>query len=192
MPEIYVSVDVETDGPIPGPHSLLSLGAAAFRAGNRVPIATYEINLQTLPGAEPDPETKAWWDSQDPAVWEHIRRDPQSPETAIPDFCRWARGLPGNPVLVTYPTWDYLWVHWYCIRFAGKNPFGLSGLDVKSYAFGLFDIDRFKDSSKKNFPKSVFEGAPPHTHKGLDDAVGQGVMFINMHDLKRARRRSTE
>jgi len=27
---MYVSVDIESDGPIPGPHSLLSLGAAAF------------------------------------------------------------------------------------------------------------------------------------------------------------------
>jgi hypothetical protein len=31
MPEIYISTDVEADGPIPGPHSMLSMGAAAFR-----------------------------------------------------------------------------------------------------------------------------------------------------------------
>ena len=30
--ECYVSVDVESDGPIPGIHSLLSIGAAAFNA----------------------------------------------------------------------------------------------------------------------------------------------------------------
>jgi hypothetical protein len=28
-PEIYISTDVETDGPIPGPHSMLSFGSAA-------------------------------------------------------------------------------------------------------------------------------------------------------------------
>ena len=32
LPEIYVSIDVEADGPIPGDHSMLSLGAAAFSA----------------------------------------------------------------------------------------------------------------------------------------------------------------
>ena len=32
MTEIYVSTDVETDGPIPGPHSMLSFGSAAYRA----------------------------------------------------------------------------------------------------------------------------------------------------------------
>ena len=31
MAEIYISTDVETDGPIPGPHSMLSLASAAQR-----------------------------------------------------------------------------------------------------------------------------------------------------------------
>ena len=30
MNEIYISTDVETDGPIPGPHSMLSIGSAAY------------------------------------------------------------------------------------------------------------------------------------------------------------------
>ena len=30
MIEIYVSTDIETDGPIPGRHSILSLGSAAY------------------------------------------------------------------------------------------------------------------------------------------------------------------
>ena len=30
MAEIYVSTDVETDGPIPGPHSMLSFASAAY------------------------------------------------------------------------------------------------------------------------------------------------------------------
>lgn len=32
MNEIYISTDVETDGPIPGPHSILSFGSAAYTA----------------------------------------------------------------------------------------------------------------------------------------------------------------
>ncbi len=30
MSEIYVSTDVEVDGPIPGPHSMLCFGSAAY------------------------------------------------------------------------------------------------------------------------------------------------------------------
>jgi hypothetical protein len=32
MAEVYVSTDIETDGPIPGPHSLLSFASAAYLA----------------------------------------------------------------------------------------------------------------------------------------------------------------
>jgi hypothetical protein len=59
MSEIYVSTDVETDGPIPGPHSMLSVGSAAYTADKRL-VATFEANLHTLPDARGAPETMAW------------------------------------------------------------------------------------------------------------------------------------
>ena len=48
--EIYVSTDVEADGPIPGPHSMLSFASVAF-ADDGVVLATYSANLATLDGA---------------------------------------------------------------------------------------------------------------------------------------------
>ena len=50
MNEIYVSTDVEADGPIPGPHSMLSVASAAYRPDKSV-VATFSVNLETLPGA---------------------------------------------------------------------------------------------------------------------------------------------
>ena len=40
MSEIYVSTDVETDGPIPGPHSMLSFASAAYRA-DKTMVSTF-------------------------------------------------------------------------------------------------------------------------------------------------------
>ena len=65
--EIYVSTDVETDGPIPGPHSMLSFGSAAYRADKTL-VTTFAANLETLPGAEGHPRTMEWWRSQ-PVTW---------------------------------------------------------------------------------------------------------------------------
>jgi hypothetical protein len=179
--DLYISVDIETDGPIPGPNSMLSLGAAAFRAGSREPVATFEINLTPLPGATPDPETMTWWSKQDPEVWKHVTSNPVEPRVAMQAFVDWVRGLGGDPVMVVYPSWDDMWVSWYVVRFCGKNPFGLGCLDIKSMAFGVLpDFDKYKSVSKRNFPKDLFEGCPPHTHKALDDALGQGVLFINL------------
>ena len=81
MAEIYISTDVETDGPIPGPHSMLSLGSAAFTADKRL-VGTFSANLQTLEGASAHPETAAWWKTQ-PQAWSACRTDPEPPAEAM-------------------------------------------------------------------------------------------------------------
>ena len=68
MNEIYVSTDVEADGPIPGPHSMLSFASAAFLP-DKTMVATYSANLDTLPGATGHPRTMRWWEDQQEA-WE--------------------------------------------------------------------------------------------------------------------------
>ena len=50
MEEIYVSTDIETDGPAPGLNSMLSFGSAAF-LGNKTLLTTFSANLEILEGA---------------------------------------------------------------------------------------------------------------------------------------------
>ena len=50
MTEIFVSTDVETDGPIPGPYSMLSIGAAAHTADKTL-VSTFSASLELLEGA---------------------------------------------------------------------------------------------------------------------------------------------
>ena len=175
--EIYVSTDIETDGPIPGPNSMLSFGSAAFAADDRL-IATFEANLQTLPGAAGDPKTMDWWQSQ-PAAWAECRRDPRDTAAAMVEYVAWVKGLPGKPVFVAYPAgFDFLFVYWYLIRFAGESPFSFSALDVKTFAMAVLGCD-YRRATKRNMPKAWFTGRP-HTHRALDDALGQGELFCNM------------
>ena len=81
MSEIYISTDVETDGPIPGPHSMLSLGSAAYTADKRL-LSTFSANLETLPGASAHPQTAAWWATQ-PEAWGACRSDLQAPQEVM-------------------------------------------------------------------------------------------------------------
>ena len=67
MPEIYVSIDVEADGPIPGPHSMLSFASAAFLADKTL-LSTFIANLETLPDAMAHPKTMEFWQTQ-PEAW---------------------------------------------------------------------------------------------------------------------------
>ena len=54
MLEIYVSTDVETNGPVAGKHSILSIGSAAYTAEKEM-LSTFSANLETLPNAPPRP-----------------------------------------------------------------------------------------------------------------------------------------
>jgi hypothetical protein len=77
-----------------------------------------------------------------------------------------------------------MWLQWYLHAFLGRSPFGNGCLDLKSFAFALLGVDLgFKSCTKKWMPKYLFEGCPPHTHQALDDAIGQGVLAVNLLQL---------
>ena len=171
---------METDGPIPGPNSMLSFGSAAFLNGKL--IDTFSANLHTLEGAKANPETEAWWKTQ-PEAWDICRRDLQSPETAMKNYVKWVNDMSyksaGKPVFVAYPAgFDFLFMYWYMIRFAGSSPFSFSALDMKTYAMAKLNKE-YRQCTKKNFPRKWFSGKRL-THTALDDAIEQGEMFCNM------------
>jgi 3' exoribonuclease, RNase T-like len=183
--EIYVSTDIETDGPIPGPHSMLSFGSAAFSANGEL-LSTFEANLELLSGATGHPETMAWWATQ-PEAWAACREKLRPPAEAMVEYVAWLKALPGKPVFVGYPAgFDFLFVYWYLIRFTGGSPFSFSALDIKSFAMAVLGTS-FRETAKRNFPKNWF-GSTPHTHKALDDAIGQGELFCNIMAHANAKR----
>lgn len=177
MTEIYISTDVETDGPIPGPHSMLSIGSAAYTADKTL-LSTFSANLETLPEASAHPKTAAWWLTQ-PEAWAACREHLEAPADAMQRYVTWIKGLPGRPVFVAYPAgFDFLFVYWYLMRFVGDSPFSHSALDMKSFAMALMKTD-YRDSTKRNMPKKWFDKLP-HNHIALDDAIEQGALFCNM------------
>src|SRR5262245_41565883 len=177
MAEIYVSTDVETDGPIPGPHSMLSFASAAYQADKTL-VDVFSANLETLSGASGDPRTMEWWQTQ-PEAWAACRRDPQPPERALRDYLAWLKALSGRPIFVAYPAgFDFMFVYWYLIRFAGESPFGHSALDIKTYAMALMKTE-YRASTKRAMPRRWFD-PQRHTHMALDDAIEQGALFCNM------------
>ncbi|WJF90200.1 exonuclease [Paraburkholderia bonniea] len=175
--EIYVSTDVEADGPIPGPHSMLSFASAAY-TGDKQLVSTFSANLELLEGAAPHPVQAAWWKTQ-PDAWEACRRDLQAPEAALLAYVAWVEALPGKPVFVAMPAgFDFTFMFWYMMRFTGRCPFSWSALDIKTLAFAMTGLP-YRKCIKPRFPKHWFDDHP-HTHVALDDAIEQGALFCNM------------
>ena len=178
MPEeIYVSTDIEADGPIPGPHSMLSLASVALRRDKTV-VDEFTVNLEPLPGAAPHPRTMLWWEGHKDALAK-ARENPQDPAEAIPRYAKWVQKLPGRVVLVGLPAaFDFMWVYWYLQRFTDGTVFGHSALDIKSYAMAV-TRQPFRDCVLDALP-SEWRDYLPYTHVALDDAREQGALFCNM------------
>jgi len=184
MLETYVSTDIETDGPLAGTHSMLSLGSAAFAPDGTL-LATFSANLETLPGAVSDAKTMAWWQTQ-PAAWASCRLDAAPPAAVMARYLAWLKGLPGRPVFVAYPSaFDFPFVYWYLLRFVGENPFGFSAIDIKTYAMALLRRP-YRLCGKRSMP-AEWMAPTPHTHVAIDDALEQGRIFCAMLNGKAVR-----
>ncbi|MBP9682341.1 MAG: 3'-5' exoribonuclease [Bacteriovorax sp.] len=176
---IYLSTDVETDGPIPGINSMLSFASVAMDEKKNI-LGEFEANLHLIHGAKSDPKTMSWWNEREnSSAFATTRVNLKSADEAMPDYLKWIESLPGRPVFVAYPlAFDFMFVYWYLLRFAGRSPFAHRGLDIRSYAMGMLNIGFF-EASKENYPKEWFDPLP-ETHIALDDARAQGALFINM------------
>jgi hypothetical protein len=183
--EIYFSIDVETDGPIPGPHSMLSFAADAWYQDGKIwkSAGCFSVNLDLLPGASPHPDTEDFW-KRNEAAYAATREGCRDPREAMANFVVWVDSTSGTrrrPVAVAYPaTFDFMFLYWYLIRFAGRSPFGFQALDMKTLAMVALGL-LFKGSSKRNFPRRWFSDEP-HTHIALDDAKEQAYTFRKILD----------
>ncbi|MFE3451247.1 exonuclease [Nonomuraea sp. NPDC059194] len=186
-PDLYFSADVEADGPIPGPYSMLSFGLAvagafdgtAFEAADPTKD-TFYAELQPISETF-DPEALAV-SGLDRAS---LTRHGQDPADAMNAAAAWITGLAAEanatPVFVAYPLgYDWMWMYWYFMRFADKgSPFGHSRcLDMKTLyaARASTPITR---STKRNMPSHLLS-AKPHTHNALDDAIEQAELLQNL------------
>jgi DNA polymerase III epsilon subunit-like protein len=183
--DLYVSVDVETDGPIPGPYSLLSVGMSiagtfdgrVYRAVN--PSA--ETFYRELRPISPQFEREAL--AVNGLDRERLLAEGQAPESAMQEAHDWVANLAAGrrPVLVAYPVaFDWAFLYWYFVRFARSgSPFGYSScLDIRTlYQARAHTV--FDRSSKQHMPAELLPNRP-HTHNALDDAVEQAELFSNV------------
>lgn len=185
--EIYFSCDIEADGPIPGPHSMLSFGVVAFSQDGKE-LSDFTRNLVVLPDAGMHPDTAGFWE-RNPEAYAKTQENQVDPREAMGEFVKWVEDIAtmchASPVFVGYPAgFDWTFMYWYMMKFVGRSPFGFQALDMKTFAMVVLGLD-FRQTAKKKFPKAWFDASTPHTHVALEDAREQGHMFIRM--LKQAR-----
>lgn len=166
----FVSVDVETSGPVPGIYSLLAIGAC------------------TVDGAEEfSCEIKPLNDNADPKAMEvtgmsldALKEGGLEPSHAMQQFGGWlgrlrpTRGRPLVFVGLNAP-FDWSFINYYFHRFAGGNPFGHTALDIKAYYMGVMGC-RWSEATSSAMSEILKPQLAPN-HQALQDARFQAELY---------------
>jgi hypothetical protein len=190
-PEIYISVDVEADGPHPGDYSMLALGMTA--------CATFDG--KTFKRLDMDDSENSFITNLKPVTHRYtdgaaeicrqggfdrflLVKEGRDPYAAMQAANNWVEKLRSSfnakPVAVAYPlSFDWMWIYYYYIKYSTDSPFGFSNcIDIKSFYQGKAGA-MVMNSTKRNMPKKL-RSTRPHTHDPLDDAREQGDLFCNI------------
>ena len=176
--EIYISVDVETSGPIPGEYSLLSLGACVIGETSK----TFYREIKPIADAFIPQALEVTGLSL-----QKLNETGTEPTAALRAFEDWQSSVSNGKrsVFVAFnPTFDWMFVAYYFHRFLGHNPFGISGLDIKAYYMGKLGTS-WGETAKKKLDKKVLPLGRKHTHNALDDAIEQAEIFRRILEIKK-------
>jgi DNA polymerase III epsilon subunit-like protein len=168
--EVFLSVDVETAGPIPGEYSLLTIGACNVYD----PKQTFACELK--------PTTR----NADPKALEvtglslgRLEDEGRDPVAGMRDFRDWVLRVAGkesSPVFVGFnAAFDWSFVNYYFHRYLGENPFGFAALDIKSMYMGAVGGDWTQTRSSEI--AAALHPTLKGNHDALHDAQYQAELF---------------
>lgn len=165
--EVLISVDVEASGDSPSTGSLISVGACLVVD----PSLGIYLELKPEPGRP--------WSAEAEGVHhlgrERLEREGLDPAEAMRLLADWVAQVAGagRAVFVGFNApFDWMFVADCMWRHLGRNPFGISALDLKSLYMGRHGVARWEETRKVNVERRLglrFE----HTHHALEDARDQ-------------------
>jgi ribonuclease T len=176
MREHFISVDIEASGPIPGEYSLLTIGACSVEDDSK----TFYAQLKPL-NRNAVPEALA----VSGLSLDQLEKDGQAPAEALAAFATWLEetaAKDSKPVFVGLNApFDWSFINYYFVKFAGHNPFGFAGLDIKALYMGATGC-MWSQTGSSQIAKRVHP-TRKGTHNALDDALYQAELFRLTRDL---------
>lgn len=177
---VYLSFDIEADGPSPISNSMLSLGATLLKRDKTI-LKKWEWNFKPLDGHVTDEDTMDFW-SRNKEAYEYCTTNQQDPMEV---FAKWKSEilelqLTYDILPIAYPAaYDWQWINGYFSLLKTENPLGYTAFCISTFIKCInpkktltYDGEFSSSFNDKNYP---------HTHKALDDAIEQGMKFLNAY-----------
>ncbi|MER9341912.1 3'-5' exoribonuclease [Mesorhizobium sp. M0601] len=185
--DVYFSADVETDGPIPGPFSMLSFAIvyAGRYDGERFerPVSYDQVFYRELSPISDEFQIEAL--KINGLDRNRLVIDGDDPVRAMSDAFIWIKSISEDayPVLVAYPlSFDWNWLYWYFMKYSNRgSPFDYSRcFDIKT-AFAVKSATPIAEAGRSHLPINL-ASSKKHTHHAIDDAIEQAEIFANIFE----------
>jgi hypothetical protein len=195
MAELYFSLDIETDGPIPIFYSMRSIGIVAFLETDEgfTTVGRFYAKLDPFPGAKIDLRTLNWWfeTPERQATWNELLENTVDPEWATIACIEWieelARRYDRRPVCVASPAgYDFTFLRVYMVyyRKGKETPFKHRCLDLRSLIMA-WSGEPYLKSGRETLPAHM-RSEKPYRHIAVEDAEAQGEEFMTVLDALRS------
>lgn len=162
----YIVVDVESDGPVPGPYSIVCFGAVIVDNqldktfyGQVAPISDkWQADALAISGISREQHLKF----NDPPIVMH-------------NFAEWIKNnILGQPIFITDNNgYDFAFINYYFHMFYGKNPFGWSSRRIGDLFCGFYNDPYYKWKQHRK---------TSHSHNPVDDAKGNAEALLYLRD----------
>lgn len=171
----YFIVDVESDGPIIGKHSMVCFGAVLL---NEELTTTFYGKLKPISDSYiPDALKISGFNRNEHELFDE-------PYDVMHDFYNWIikNNKNGNPILISDNNgYDASWINYYFHVFIGNNPFGFSSRRIGDLFCGAnknlhYQWKKHRDNIKY-----------PHNHNPVSDAQGNAsalLYFLKNNNMK--------
>lgn len=163
----YIVVDVEADGPIPGPYSMVCFGAVIV--DNQLDKTFY---------GEVKPISDKW--IPEALAISGITREQHlkfnEPVNVMHSFAEWIKkNTSGQPIFISDNNgFDFAFINYYFHAFYGKNPFGWASRRIGDLFCGYMNDPYYKWKQHRK---------TSHTHNPVDDAKGNAEALLHLRKM---------
>ena len=161
-----IVVDVEADGEIPGPYSMVCFGAVVVDKEGKLNNTFYGTTKPISDKWKPEALAISGFSRE-----EHLTFN--DPKETMEKFKNWIKEQ-GHCIFISDNlAFDWQYINWYFHYFLGNNPFGFSGQRIGDKFQGFFNNPyiKWKQYRKTN-----------HTHHPVDDAKGNAEALLWLRD----------
>lgn len=183
--KIFLSFDIEADGPTPMLNNMTSIGIYAFDENNNH-VDSYQRNIKNVEGHITDPATQVEFLDTHPDLVKFLQTDQVTPYECMAELATFLSGLSNKKIvwLARPGAFDWQWLNGYYHTFGpeDKPKLGFKADCISSMWKACVRCHKI-DSEKESKLWKMFTTGEAMTHNPLDDARYQAKLYQGLCTL---------